>query len=84
MKIEIHTHDLKRDINIALPTTLVFSNLSAHILSSAVKKESGADALSADTIQKIFIILRKFKKAHPDFVLVEVNTSGGEHIVINL
>lgn len=83
MKIKIHTHDLKHDINLALPTSIVLSDLSARICSGVIDGKCEAD-VPAEVMRRIFGILRKFKRENPDFVLVEVSTSGGEQIVIKL
>lgn len=85
MKIELRFPDFEHDINInLLPTSIVFSDLSALIYSGLVKRKYGTDGLSAEAIRKIFAVLREFKKKNPDFVLVEVITNGDDHVTVKL
>ncbi|MGN1409237.1 MAG: hypothetical protein ACI4XJ_03580 [Eubacteriales bacterium] len=84
MKIELRFPDFEHDININLPTSIVFSELSALIYSGSVKRKCGADGLPVEAIRKIFAVLREFKRKNPDFVLVEVITNGDEHVTVKL
>lgn len=72
----------ERDIRLLLPTGLVLNGLSAQIVSLAMRKKDVR--LSPAQLSGLFRELRRFKREHPDWVLVEAETASGEYITVRL
>lgn len=93
--MKIHVNANSRNIKILLPTGLIFSDLSAitacKIIGSVTISNNGVDALDPELKESLKGIikdccktLRQTKKKYPGFVLVDVESSSGEKIVITL
>ena len=65
-----------------LPNRVVFSHLTARLLSRAAA-EGGVDLPSAQLLA-FFRALRRYRRAHPGFALVEVRTKDGGLVEIRL
>lgn len=67
---------------IPLPTGLIFNGLTASI---AAKTASGYGVtITARQMNRLFAIVRRYKKAHPDWVLVDVQSADGDHVMVKL
>lgn len=93
MKIQVIADN--RNIKILLPTGLIFSDLSAIIACKIIEKATitndGKETLDPELkellkgiIKDCCKTLRQTKKKYPGFVLVDVESSSGEKIVITL
>lgn len=72
----------ERDIRLLLPTCLVLNRLSAQIGSRAMQDKNVR--ISPAQLNGLFRELRRFKREHPDWVLVEAETASGEYITVRL
>lgn len=75
-----------RDINLVFPTWLVFNRGSAWI-GNTVGRHYAGDAMPdipPEAMAAIFAELRRIKKKHGHWTLVEVKSSGGEGVTITL
>ena len=93
MKIQVDngTHNIK----IPLPSSLIFSDLSAFITYKAIKnviiKKDEAevfDQKSKETVKTLikcgYKALKETKKKYPQFILVDIESADGEKILITL
>lgn len=75
-----------RDINLAFPTGLVFNRGSAWIANTVGRHYAG-DAMPdipPEAMAAILAEMRRIKKKHGHWTLVEVKSSGGEGVTITL
>lgn len=80
MKISIKSDDLK--LTLRLPTGLILNRLTAGIVCRKLKKE-GIYLTRKQTV--LFIKeLKKYKKKHRDWNLVEVTESGTNSVIIKI
>lgn len=70
----------KHDIRI--PTGLVLNRVTAGFVAKVCKK-NGAD-ISKEQLRVLIKALRDYKKHHPEWKLLEVEDSDGEHVEIVL
>ncbi|MBO1679740.1 hypothetical protein [Bittarella massiliensis (ex Durand et al. 2017)] len=69
-------------LRLPIPNRLAFSGLSARVFSRAAR-ERGVE-LTAAQILTLFQAIRRYRKAHPGFTLVEVRTKDGGAVEIKL
>lgn len=81
MQIRINAKD-GPNLWIPLPTGLMFNSLTAPIAARAAA-QSGVN-ITARQMNRLFDAVRRYKKAHPDWVLVEVQSADGDDIRIKL
>lgn len=67
---------------IPLPTGLVCNRLTASLAARAVS-EYGME-ISASQLNRLFAAVKRYKRAHPDWVLVEVQSADGEFVYVKL
>ena len=75
-----------RNINIALPTCMIFSKAVARIANTAGRKYAG-DAMAQITPEQmdaLFAEFRRIKKKYGSWELVDVESAGGEKVKIIL
>ena len=86
MQIKIKAKDENKNINILLPTSLVFSNLSAIIAHKAItnKVEKEQFSISRKDLARLMWMLRSFKKKYGKLELVDIESSDGDIIKISL
>ncbi len=84
MKIKIGEMD--RNFTLLLPNRLVFSGLTARIACFALEKKvpGAAGKLTEGAMKTIFSEIKRLYTQHGEWVLVEVQSAGGEHIEIIL
>lgn len=85
MLIKIDTADVH--MKIPVPSSIVFSGPAASVISNIIKKYAGAgaaDILTKEQLHILFRGLRECRRYYPRLDLVDVQTAGGEHIVITL
>lgn len=83
--MRIHVKAEGRRINLILPTGLMLNRLTAQIISAKTKDDAELEIqLSGEQLNQLFRIIRRVKKVHPDWTLVEVRTHGGEEVTIKL
>lgn len=84
MKIHIQTdgHNMK----ILLPTNWVFSKTGASIAAFVMKKHAPEEmaGISPEAIRAFCAEIRRIKRRHGRWDLVEISGSGGEKVIITL
>lgn len=80
MKIRIREGGVR--LRLPIPNRLAFSGLSARVFARAAK-DQGVE-LTAAQILTFFQAIRRYRKAHPGFTLVEVRTKDGGVVEIKL
>lgn len=68
---------------IPLPTGLIFNRFTAGIAAKAASEHGGV-AISPKQLRALFRAVKAYKKAHPDWVLVEVESSDGQYVRVKL
>lgn len=81
MKITVKEQE-KQMFCLNLPTVLVINRLSAAIL-PAVLKTKGIE-MTHQQLWGIYSVLREYRNCHPEWVLVEAYTAGGEYVKIEI
>jgi len=84
MRIRVRSKDT--NINIPIPTRLIFSKGTAWLANHFGRKYAG-DALKdipPEAMEKIFGEFRRMKRLDRHWQLVEIDTADGEHIEITL
>ena len=81
MKIAVH-NDGGRDIDLRLPTGLIVNPVSAMMLPK-VLEEKGIAASRAQALALVRAINR-YRRSHPGWVLVEVESADGSHVKITM
>ena len=83
MKIVIRTEET--NLTLRLPGFLLYGRLSSRIAADIVRKYLPAEMpLPADAVVQLMAELRRFLRAHPHWVLVDVQSSSGEIVRITL
>ena len=84
MRIKIKDEDT--DINLLLPTNLIFSKGTVWLANHFGRKYAG-DALKdipPEALDRLFAEFRRIKRKHKHWVLVEVESSDGDAVSIEL
>lgn len=84
MRIRISGRE--RNICLLLPTSLIFSGATIRLMNIAVKfiPEDVRDYFPSDKLEMIFRELRRIRKKHGSFDLLDVESADGEKIKITL
>lgn len=83
MRIFIHSPG-NRTIRLALPTRLLFNNVTALIGASMFRTQLANSGIKAADLRKLVRELHRMRKKHPGLMLVEVEQSGGDTVRIRL
>lgn len=94
MRIQINDGE-NHNIKILLPSSLIFSDLTAIIACKFINKtyisdgdnailDSQTKAMIKSSLRGAFKAIRDTKKKYPKFVLVDVESSSGEKVSITL
>ncbi len=67
---------------IPIPTGLVANRLTAHIAAKGARKYGVT--LTGRQISTLFKAIRRYKKAHPDWIFVEVQDADGDYVMVKL
>lgn len=78
--MRIRVKDTDTNIRLAIPDLLIYSRLTLGL----VKKYSGFDLIGEADLKSLRKAVRKFKRRHKSFVLVEVRSNEGEDVTIKL
>lgn len=81
MKVIVRERE-KTKLHLTLPTGLVMNGFSAQIAPLVIRK-SGYDC-SAEQVRALFRAIRQYKRAHPDWRLVDIQTKDGDTIIVEL
>lgn len=81
MKIVVHAPG-NANINLRLPSGLVLNPVSALFLPKYMRQ----NGLEIDRKQARLLVkaIRHYRRSHPDWVLVEVDSANGDHILITV
>lgn len=83
--MRIHVKADGRRINLILPTAILLNRITAHLVAGRIRIGEGeAPLFSGRQLTRLFAAARRFKKKHPDFVFVEVQTHDSEEIILKL
>lgn len=72
------------DVNLVIPTNLIFNRVSILILQQICKKQNVDFPLSKKQLIDLMKVVRKYKRHHPSWKLVEVESTDGERVEISL
>lgn len=84
MRIQIKGSD--RDMNLRLPTTLIFSRVTVWLANHVGRRYAG-DAMKdipPEALDALFAEIRRIKKEHNSWELVHVESSDGEQVSVIL
>lgn len=70
------------NLTIPLPTGLLCNRLTAGIAAKAMA-QNGVNATPAQMV-RFFQTVRRYKRKHPDWVLVEVQSADGDYVYVKL
>ncbi len=80
MKIRVNTEGSR--IRLWLPNWLIMNRLTAQFGAKAIKGKGAA--VTGRQINRLFKAIRAYRRAHPDWVLVEVQSCAGEDVYIKI
>ena len=69
---------------LVLPTGLVLNRLTVYILWEIARKENGGEPIPITPKQAVRLMqeIKRYKKHHPDWILVEVEKSDGGSVLV--
>ena len=76
--------DNHTDVNLAIPTNLIFNRVSILLLQQICKKQNVELPLSKEQLIDFMKVVRKYKRHHPNWKLLEVESADGERVEISL
>ena len=84
MKIKVK--DADKNIKIIFPTCLLLNRLTAFAAPKFLHKKLKSHGIEITSAQAVKLIktLKRFRRRHKNWKLVEVNSADGEHIEIRL
>lgn len=84
MKISIQAEG--HNINLRLPTRMIFSKTVARIVNFSGRKYAGEgmDSITPEQMDALFAEFRRIKKMHGSWELVDVESADGEKVNITL
>ena len=71
-----------RNFRLHLPTSLMLNRCVACAVCREVKKHEVK--LNSRQLNRLFKVLKDYRKTHPDWVLVEVHGAKGEYVQISI
>ena len=80
MKITVRSDEV--NLRIPIPTGLVFNDLTAALVPKFM--EQNGVTITAKQARKFIRAMRKFKRRHRDWTLVEVQSAEGDYVEIKL
>lgn len=85
MRIFVQEHG-EKPIRLIFPTGMLLNKLTAFIGSRVIKEHAGEElsALTSAQLNRLFRVIRKYKRKHPKFELVNVESSDGDKVRIVL
>lgn len=84
MKIRVHNDDI--NISLWIPTNLIFGKLTVKLVNTVGRKYAGEslEKIPPDALEKLFTELRRIKRKHGSWELVEVESADGEIVRVTL
>lgn len=85
MRIFVQEHG-EKPIRLIFPTGMIFNRLTALIGSKVIKEHAGEElsALTSAQLNRLFREIRRIKRKHPKFELVNVESNDGDMVRIIL
>lgn len=80
MRITVRSDEHR--FRIPIPTGLVFNDLTAALAPKFM--EQNGITITAKQARKVIRAMRKFKRRHRDWVLVEVQSADGDYVEVKL
>ena len=81
MEIVVESNS-ERTVRIPIPTGLVLNRFFAAVISSELKKKNVE--IPPARLYRLFREIRKYKRRHPEWTLVDVQRTDGEHVTVKL
>ncbi len=72
------------DVNLAIPTNLIFNRVAILLLMHICKKQEVELPLSKEQFIDLMKVVKKYRRHHPSWKLVEVESADGERVEISL
>lgn len=84
MRIRVHSEDF--NLNLRLPTNLIFSDLTAILGGTVGKKYAGKamEGLTHGQMKRLFREFRRIKRQYGSWELVDVRSSNGDTVKVIL
>lgn len=84
MKIRVKSGDA--NINLVFPTNLIFGRLTVKLIHAFGRKYAGEalEKIPPEAMEKLFAELRRIKKKHGSWELVEVESADGSIVRVTL
>lgn len=84
--MRINVTDGERNICVPLPTSLIFSDLTAYIGTKAIRKyvPERAHYFNADQLKALFCAIRQIKRQRGSWVLVDVQSADGQTVKVTI
>ena len=70
----------EKNLTLRLPTLVLINSITAAVASRHLSK-NGLE-IPVGILREAFSIVKKYKKSHPDWIFVEVQSANGEYIQI--
>lgn len=82
MKIEVHAQ--QKNISISIPTKMIFNRFALRTVTKHIPVGESTMELSSEAASKLVRELDRIRKQRGSWVLVEVDSAGGEHVTITI
>ena len=84
MKIQVHSDDT--NINLILPTNLIFGNIVARLVDTLGRRYAGEalEKIPPEALERLFAEIRRIKKKYGSWELVDIESADGSIVHITL
>ena len=84
MKIRVHGDDA--NVNLILPTNLVFGNIVVKLVNTVGRRYAGEalEKIPPEALERLFAEMRRIKKKHGSWELVDIESADGSIVHITL
>ena len=84
--MKISVHDDETNLNLWLPTNLIFGKLTVRLVNGLGRKYAGEalEKIPPEALEKLFAELRCIKKKYGSWDLVEVESADGRSVRVTL
>ena len=84
--MKISVHDDETDLNLWLPTNLIFGKLTVKLINGVGRKYAGEalEKIPPEALERLFAEIRRIKKKYGSWELVDVESADGSIVHITL
>lgn len=82
MKIVIKSSDMK--LIILLPTALVLNRLTVSIAAKIIRSREPSIPVSSNDLKRLIDEIKRYKRIHKNWEVVNIHTASGEKILVRL